>query len=158
MELFLMRHGFSNPSDKDPEEGLTQDGIDMIKKIASSLKKININFDIILTSPKKRAIQTAEIVAKEFSFPKEHIIETDKLYPLTPAEETLDFLSNFKEYKSFFIAGHLPSIKEIISYLLFPTSSIEIDVFHGACTKIKIEDHRGILVWHLVPEIFKLIK
>jgi len=155
MNLYLMQHGLANPKDIDPEENLTEKGSQVILSSARALKKINISFDVIICSPKKRSKQTAKIVAKEFKFPEEKIIETDKVKPMTPPEETIDFIS---QYERVFIAGHLPSIKEIISYLLYPTSSIEIDIHNGGCTRLDIENKVAILKWHLTPGILKLLK
>ncbi|NGX34705.1 MAG: 2,3-bisphosphoglycerate-dependent phosphoglycerate mutase [Candidatus Anoxychlamydiales bacterium] len=152
MDLYLMQHGQANSKELDIEESLSEKGKEIIKNSAIALKKIPISFDVIICSPKKRSKQTAKIVADVFKFPKEKIIETEKIKPLTPAEETLDFIS---EYERVFIAGHLPSIKEIISYLLYPTSSINFDVQNGGCTKIDIERDKNILKWHLTPNILK---
>lgn len=154
MDLYLMQHGFAQSKDIDEQESLTEKGIQTIQTSAIALKKINISFDVIVCSPKKRSEQTAEIIAKEFKFPEEKIVQTDKVKPMTPAEETLDFISN---YERVFICGHLPSIKEIISYLLYPTASIEVDIQNGGCTKIDIERKIAILKWHLTPGILKTI-
>ena len=152
MNLYLMQHGLANLASVDPEESLSEKGKDIIKLSAIGLKKINISFDVIICSPKKRSKQTAQIVADVFKFPKEKIIETEKVKPLTPAEETLDFIS---DYERVFIAGHLPSIKEIISYLLYPTSSLNVDIHNGGCTRIDIERDKNILKWHLNANILK---
>ncbi len=152
MNLYLMQHGQANPKEIDIEESLSEKGKEVIKNSAFGLKKIPISFDVIICSPKKRSKQTAQIVAEVFRFPKEKIIETEKVKALTPAEETLDFIS---EYERVFIAGHLPSIKEIISYLLYPTATINVDIQNGGCTKIDIEKDANILKWHLTPNILK---
>lgn len=152
MNLYLMQHGLSNPKEIDIEESLSEKGTNIIKNSAIGLKKIPISFDVIICSPKKRSKQTAKIIADIFKFPKEKIIESEKVKPLTPPEETLDFIS---EYERVFIAGHLPSIQEVISYLLFPTSLINIDIQNGGCTRIDIEKDKNILKWHLTPNILK---
>ncbi|NGX63042.1 MAG: hypothetical protein KR126chlam6_00448 [Candidatus Anoxychlamydiales bacterium] len=154
MNLYLMQHGIANPKEIDIEESLSDKGKDIIKSSAKGLKKINISFDVIICSPKKRSYETAMIVADIFKFPENKIIETEKVKPLSPAEESLDFIS---EYERVFLVGHLPSIKEIISYLLYPTASIEIDIQNGGCTKLDIEKDKNILKWHLTPNILKLI-
>lgn len=152
MNLYLMQHGLANLKEIDIEQSLSGKGEETIKNSAIGLKKIPISFDVIICSPKKRSKQTAEIVREVFKFPKEKIIESEKVLPLTPAEETLDFISNFE---SVFIAGHLPSIQEIISFLLYPTSSLNVEIQNGGCTKIDIEVDRNILKWHLTPNILK---
>ena len=155
MNLYLMQHGLANSADIDPEESLSEKGKEVILKSAQGLKKISISFDVIVCSPKKRSIETAQIIADVFKFPEGKIVETDKVKPMTPAEETLDFIS---QYARVFIAGHLPSIKEIISYLLYPTATIEIDIHNGGCTRIDFERQKPILKWHLNPNILKLIR
>ncbi len=154
MELYLMQHGIANPKEKDIEEHLSERGKTIVMSSAKALKKINISFDVILCSPKKRSIETAEIIAEEFHFPIKNIIETEKVKPTSPAEEALDFC---QKYERVFIAGHLPSIKEIISFLLYPTSLLEVDIQNGGCTRMQIIDNKAILKWHLVPDILKLI-
>ena len=149
-----MQHGLANPESLDPQEGLSDKGKEIIKQSARGLKKINISFDVIFCSPKKRSKQTAQIIADIFKFPENNIIETDKVKATTPAEETLDFIS---KYERVFISGHLPSIKEIISYLLYPTALIEIEIQNGGCTRIDFEKQKPILKWHLTPNILKLI-
>lgn len=154
MILYLMRHGLANSKEIDPEESLSDKGKQVIEISSKALKKMNVSFDVIVCSPKKRSIQTAEIIAKTFIFPLMRIIETDKVLPNTPAEVTLDFIAN---YEKVLIVGHLPSIKEIISYLLFPTSSLEFDVDNGGCTRIDSDKNQAILRWHLSSEILKFI-
>ncbi len=154
MNLYLMRHGLANPKETDQEESLSEKGKQIIEISAKALKKMKISFDVIICSPKKRSKQTAEIIAKTFIFPQIKIIESNKVAPNSPAEETLDFIAN---YEKVFIVGHLPSIKEIISYLLYPTSSIDIDIDCGGCTWIETNKNFSILKWHLTSDILKLI-
>ncbi len=154
MNLYLMQHGLSKSKEIDAEVSLTNEGARIVETSAKALKKINISFDVIICSPKKRSIQTAQIVAKVFNFPDSKIIETDAVKPRAPAEEALDFIS---KYERVFIAGHLPSIKEIISFLLSPTYNIEIDVQNGGCTRIDKEKDSYILKWSLIPDILKLM-
>ncbi|NGX51841.1 MAG: 2,3-bisphosphoglycerate-dependent phosphoglycerate mutase [Candidatus Anoxychlamydiales bacterium] len=152
MNLYLMQHGQANLKEIDMEESLSEKGQEIIKNSAIGLTKIPISFDVIICSPKKRSKQTAQIIADVFNFPKEKIIETEKVKPLAPAEETLDFIS---QYERVFIAGHLPSIKAIISFLLYSRSTINIDIQNGGCTKLDIEKDENILKWHLTPNILK---
>lgn len=152
MNLYLMQHGEALLKGIDREESLSEKGKEIVKMSAIALKKMNISFDVIICSPKKRSKQTAQIIAKTFMFPLKKIIETQKVNPLTPAEETLDFIS---KHERVFIAGHLPSIKEIISYLLYPTAAIEVDIQNGGCTRIDIERDKNILKWHVTPNILK---
>lgn len=67
MKIFLIRHGKTDWNDKNIIQGLTnidinEEGIKQAKVIA---RKIDIDeIDICISSPLKRAISTAEIIAK----------------------------------------------------------------------------------------------
>ena len=71
MELFLFRHGEAGKrlqsGSKDFDRPLTSTGQKEIESISISLKKLKINFDRIITSPLKRAHQTAVIVSNVFA-------------------------------------------------------------------------------------------
>lgn len=67
MELYLIRHGIAEERRseiKDEERVLTKEGRQKTEKIAQRLKKLNLNFDLILASPLVRAHQTAEILVE----------------------------------------------------------------------------------------------
>lgn len=64
MALFLVQHGKSLPKDKDPEKGLSEEGIEEVKRIAEVAKEYKVSVLCIKQSGKKRARQTAEIFAK----------------------------------------------------------------------------------------------
>jgi phosphohistidine phosphatase len=68
MELYLLRHGESiknagqgrGSKSKNGNPGLTENGKKEITRIAKSIRKFKITFDIILTSPLNSAAQTAK--------------------------------------------------------------------------------------------------
>ena len=64
MDLFILRHGEAGKKlatgNRDFERSLTVTGQKEVADIAKSLKDLGIKFDFILTSPLKRAHQTAE--------------------------------------------------------------------------------------------------
>ncbi|WP_413172762.1 phosphohistidine phosphatase SixA [Anabaena azotica] len=65
MELYLIRHGIAQehqPGLKDEERQLTKEGRQKTEKVAQRLLKLDLHFDLILTSPLVRAQQTAEIL------------------------------------------------------------------------------------------------
>lgn len=64
-ELYLIRHGIAADPEsyaQDDERPLTDEGNQKTKKVAKRLRELNLQFDLILTSPLVRARQTAEIL------------------------------------------------------------------------------------------------
>ena len=63
MRLYLVRHGEALPREKDPERGLSDRGRQNAEKTAALLKGQDIEVEAVWESGKKRATQTAEIMA-----------------------------------------------------------------------------------------------
>jgi phosphohistidine phosphatase len=160
MEIYLMQHGPALPKEKDPDEGLSLEGEERIHTSGRALKRMEIGFDAILASTKKRSKQTAVIIAEEVDFPIEKIIETDKLKAMTPPEVTVQALAEMSGYTKVLIAGHLPSLSEVASFLLTDGSKATVEFERGGCCRIDVEElptHSGRLRWYLTPEQLNLI-
>ena len=78
-EIYFIRHGQTDENSLGIRQGaeidseLNELGRQQAKKSGKYLKKYRIkdkNFDCILSSPMKRAIETAEIIGKELKFSK----------------------------------------------------------------------------------------
>lgn len=72
MKLYLIRHGVTDQNKERCLQGrsdieLNEEGRELARKTAEGLK--NIEFDLIFTSPLKRAYETAEIIKGERDIP-----------------------------------------------------------------------------------------
>jgi phosphohistidine phosphatase len=160
MEIYLMQHGPSFPKDVDPDESLTPDGESQIVTAGRGLKRMGLRFEAIVCSTKKRAWQTAKIVAEELGFQPEKIVQTDLLKPMAGPEESVRFLKQYEGAKAILVAGHLPSLAEIASMLLTEGSKATIHFERGGIGRIDVESlptHHGTLRWYLTPEHLSLI-
>jgi phosphohistidine phosphatase len=153
MKLYLMQHGKNLPFIKDPGEGLSQEGRDTIISSANAIAQMNITFDVIISSTKKRAVQTAQIVKEQLFF-KEEIIQTEKVKPMTDAKESIEFLMQYIDEESVLIAGHLPSIINICSYLL-GKDNLQIDIQNGSLVCLdspNLKQGSAILNFYMLPD------
>jgi len=125
MDIFILRHGeagkkLTTGNNKDSERPLTAAGQKEVAEIASSLKEMDIKFDLIISSPLKRAHQTAAIVAKTLK--KENKMEDwNELKPEGSKQELYRKLSSstqFKQYSSILMVGHEPYLTEMISDII----------------------------------------
>lgn len=65
MELYLIRHGIAqerSPDIEDEARELTAAGWEKTRKVAKRLSSLGLRFDLILTSPRVRSRQTAEVL------------------------------------------------------------------------------------------------
>jgi phosphohistidine phosphatase len=160
MEIYLMQHGPSFSKDVDPEESLTPDGEARIVTAGRGLKRMGLRFDVIVCSTKKRARQTAGIVAAQLGFGPEKILQTDLLKPMAAPEESIRFLKQYEGDTAVLVAGHLPSLAEIASALLTEGSKATVHFERGGIGRIDVDSlptHQGRLRWYLTPEHLKLI-
>ena len=63
MALYLVQHGKSLSKENDPEQGLSEEGIAEVQRIANVAKGYGVKAASIKHGVKKRARQTAEIFA-----------------------------------------------------------------------------------------------
>ncbi len=160
MEIYLMQHGPALPKEQDPEEGLGPEGKERIHASGQALKKMGVTFDAVLSSPKKRSKETAAIVAEKVGFPLEKIIETKDVKAMAPPEDTVQALSEVSGAQRVLIAGHLPSVAEVASFLLTEGSKAAVQFEMGGCCCIDVDElptHSGRLRWYLTPAQLKLI-
>jgi len=68
MDLYIIRHAIAESLGKENEfsddrRALTEEGRDRMREIAKGLHRLGAEFDLILTSPLVRAVETAQVVA-----------------------------------------------------------------------------------------------
>jgi phosphohistidine phosphatase len=164
MDLFILRHGEAGkriaPGHNDARRPLTVAGEEEITEIAEALERIGIRFDIILTSPLKRAYQTADIVAKEFKAQK----KMQKLQELSPEGNRFAFyqkLSSFKEGTSILVVGHNPYLSEMVSEMFADEKYGRIDIKKGGIVRIRVTSAtpklKGELRWLITPRLLRLM-
>ena len=160
MQIYIMRHGEALSEMQDPQRRLSPEGRAQIEMNAAALKVMGASFDLIISSPKERARETAEIVARTLSYPLNEIEVTDTLNPNSPPEDFIDFLKGFKGRERILAAGHLPSLQNIALWLLCGSCNINMDFRTGAVLRIDTETlstRQGVLCWYLSPEQFNII-
>lgn len=63
MDLYLMRHGIAeewDPARPDAQRALTEEGVAKLERAVLGMRALGIQFDRVLTSPWRRAVETAE--------------------------------------------------------------------------------------------------
>ena len=152
MALFLVQHGKSLPKDKDSDKGLSEDGISDVKRIASIAKTYSVHVSCIWHSGKKRALQTAEILASDLE-PLGGVEETSGMDPL---DDVVAFAATSVSNDDRMLVGHLPFMERLTSYLI--TGSIEKTLFkfqNGGivCLDTDPDTDSWVIKWTLMPKI-----
>jgi len=114
MKVYLVRHGQANPSDIDPEKGLSDIGRQEIARLAESIRHLEINIHQIWHSGKTRASQTAEILSTVVNA-EEELAVRDGLKPNDPAEAMALEINAYS--CDLMLVGHLPFMAKLASLL-----------------------------------------
>ncbi len=117
MKLYLMQHALAYSSAEDAERALNPEGIRQAKHSASGIKRLGLVFDLIMTSPKRRAKQTAALIAEEVRYPYSDIMTTEALLPDRTPEELLELLQKESTDSRILIVGHLPHLARLAEAL-----------------------------------------
>lgn len=153
MKLLLVQHAEAKPEEEDPDRPLSEKGLSEIHKTAAFInKQINLKINSIKHSPKTRARQTAEILAK-FMNPSVGVSEAEGLKPLDDPSIWVDRLSNEKE--NIILVGHLPHLCGLASQLLCQDKSRTLINFQtgGAVFMERDESGSWTVCWIIIPEI-----
>jgi phosphohistidine phosphatase len=151
MLLYLVQHAEAKSEEEDPERSLTEKGLQDIKKVASYLARLNIKVDEIFHSGKKRALQTAEVLAKNLK-PKKGVSTKDGLAPLDDPQIWLERLSELEE--EVMIVGHLPHLSKLASLLLTGDKEKPIVTFKNAgLLCLKRSGNNWSVEWMITPDL-----
>ena len=161
-EIYLVRHGIAAERGKDwPDDTrrpLTQKGIARMTQVAAGLKDLEVEFDLILTSPLLRARQTADLLHQGLggSTPLE---ETTLLAPGGRPADLIEYLRTQKKADRVALVGHEPDLGQLAAFLIGAKAPL---VFKkGGICRIDFEKFPpvppGQLQWFALPRMLRAL-
>lgn len=137
--ILIMRHGKSSWKDSslpDNKRPLKKRGRKDSARIGELLKKHDLIPDLLLSSPAKRARQTAEVVAEAMEFDGE-IEFVDAFYMAEP-ESFFGILRSLPDVGRIMIIGHNPGLETLVHLLADEINSMPTAAL--ACIELPIEE------------------
>jgi phosphohistidine phosphatase len=166
MELFILRHGEaglrSSSLAGDRKRPLTSAGKVEISEIAKALKIIGLKFDLVITSPLKRAYGTAMIVSDVFNIGNK-VQVWNELAPEGKKTDVYQKISQLKEEYAILMVGHQPLLGEMANDMIHKGKSSPCNLLlkKGGIVRIRLLTKsnvpRGELRWLITPRILKNI-
>ncbi len=121
MKLYFLRHGLAQDrldwKGDDRERPLTEKGRERMERSAAAIARLDLELETILTSPLKRAQQTASIVAETLHAAHKTRID-GRLGPGFGKGALAAILRDYAGSKSLMLVGHEPGMSEAISALI----------------------------------------
>jgi phosphohistidine phosphatase len=133
MNLFLLRHASAGTSRANPlidrKRPLDKDGKRHCLQLAALLNAQKTSFDLVVSSPLKRSLQTAQFVATEMGY-EAQIIQSEALAPVAGFKDFHRLLQTIAlEHpgkENVLVVGHNPNLVGFLGALLLPAAAASL--------------------------------
>jgi len=152
MKLYLVQHAKAAPKEVNPQRSLTEEGRRDVQKVAAFVKPLRLCVDYLWHSGKRRAAETAELLAEVIDI-KEATIARDGLSPNDDVNTLKDELALSQEH--IMVVGHLPFLSKLASLLLAGSESADMVAFKngGIVCLNRSETNQWQVDWVVTPEL-----
>lgn len=162
MIIYFVRHASAgervmNPK-KDEKRPLDADGIEQCGYVGRALAAMNVQPEVIISSPLKRATQTASLIGNELGYEGKLQLEA----AMKPEASFADFrrmLEKYARQEAIMVVGHNPSITEFLARIITKSGSEALLEFKkGAVARAETVRHSAQLNWFLTPKMARNIQ
>jgi len=160
MILYLMRHANAGLPRENPlldaKRALVKEGKDQCMLMARMMNTFKVQVDVIVSSPLKRALQTAQFVGTEMGY--EAKVESSKA--LAPDGSYSDFqamLAKYANREGVLAVGHNPNIFQFLGRLITANGGAAIRMRKGSIAKLDLNSHPPRLQWLIDPRMARAI-
>ena len=165
LNVFLMRHASAgvrrvNPK-LDVKRPLDKDGKRLCLQLAQVLSGLRISFDLIVSSPLKRCLQTAQLIGTEMGY-EAKILHAQALEPGADFAQFQRLLHECRTYESVLMVGHDPNMTAFLGRLIAGNGDPEsgqgvanVRLRKGAIARVTVERGPAILKWLLDPRLVR---
>jgi phosphohistidine phosphatase len=161
MIVYFLRHASAGESvlnpKKDEKRALDKDGIEQCGYVGRALTAIDVQVDVIISSPLKRATQTASLVGNEMGYEGKLQIDPG----LRPGAMFADFrrlLEKYANQESIMVVGHNPNLSQFLGTVTSESGcEASIDLKKGAVARVEMRRNSGTLQWCLTPKVLRTL-
>jgi len=161
MIVYFVRHAsaghhLANPA-QDEKRPLDQDGIEQCTQVGRALAAMDVRVDAVISSPLKRATQTASLVANEIGFDGK-LQRAPALRPSARIEAFRELLDRNRNLEAVAVVGHNPSLSQFLSLIISEGASEgAVELKKGAVARVDVSGGSGVLKWVLTPKMVQTV-
>jgi phosphohistidine phosphatase len=162
MNVYFLRHANAgermvNPK-KDEKRALDAAGIEQCGYVGRALAAMDVQVDTIISSPLKRAAQTASLVGNELSYEGRLQLE-DALRPAASFADFRKLLDKYGRYENIMVVGHNPNLSEFLGRCISETGcEASVELKKGAVSKVELGRNSATLQWCMTPKAIRAIQ
>ena len=134
----------ANPA-ADDKRPLDKEGIEQCRDVGRLLSTLDVHVDLIISSPLKRATQTASLVGNELGYDSKLILDP-ALSPNGAYEDFRELLRRHGKLDAVMVVGHNPSISRFLS-LMVTNGAFDkaVDMKKGSVARVDFESKQPVL-------------
>jgi phosphohistidine phosphatase len=160
MNLYLMRHANAGLSRGNPvldaKRSLIKEGKDQCMLMARVLSALRVQVDVIVSSPLKRALQTAQFVGTELGY--EAKVEISPALGLNADFSAFQqMLSSYADREGVLVVGHNPNLFQFLGRLITGNGGAAIRMRKGSIARVDMDRHPPLLRWLIDPRMARSI-
>jgi len=158
--LYVLRHGIAEQRSEinyplDSDRPLTSKGLKRMRRVADGMRHLKVSFDAILSSPYKRALETAFVVGRQYGA-GETIQTCGALRPEVLPEELIRVLQEqYTSSRTMLLVGHEPQLSALISTLTSGSAGARPLLKKGGLCKLEVDKIQACkcatMLWLLTP-------
>src|ERR1700686_2493522 len=151
MIVYFLRHANAgqkriNPV-QDEKRPLDKEGIEQCRYVGRLLNSMDTHVDLILSSPLKRATQSASMVGNEIAY-EQKIELTPALRPGAAYEAFRELLHKLGGLEAVMVVGHNPNLSRFLSLLVTGgLNDSAIEMKKGSAARVEMGAKRSALNW-----------
>ena len=152
MKLYLVQHGDAVSKQEDPGRPLSEQGVQDVQAVAAFLGDAGIKVARVWHSGKRRAEQTAEILAKAV-LPGGRAERVEGISPNDPVGEFATDADVWEE--DTLVVGHLPFMSRLVSLLTNRDTDTEMVQYKPGtlvCLE-RLDAEQWVIAWMLRPDM-----
>lgn len=163
MNLFILRHasaGTKRPNSRlDVKRSLDKDGKRHCLQLAYVLNSLKLNFDLVVSSPLKRALQTATLIGTETGY-EAPVLLSDGLAPEAKLPDFQRLLAECRDRENVLVVGHNPNLQSFLGALLVPTAATteaQVRLRKGSIARLNFIHGPASLQWMIDPRMVRAL-
>jgi phosphohistidine phosphatase len=163
MNLYILRHASAgirrvNPI-LDKKRPLDKEGKRHCLHLAHVLNAMKLQFDLVVSSPLKRSMQTASLVGTETGY-EAKILTSAALEPDATFAQFQKLLTECAKYENVLIVGHDPNLTTFLGSLLVPasaTTGASLRLRKGSLARVNLVRGPATMQWMLDPRTVRAL-
>ena len=168
MVLYVLRHASAGTrrtnATIDVRRPLDKQGKRDCLLLGNALSSLKVSFDVVLSSPLKRSLQTASLVGTETGY-EQPILFSDALAPAATYAQFQKLLADCAAYESVLVVGHSPNLVQFVGLLMQPGAVSDdavrrpatVRLRKGAIARLNLERGTATLTWLLDPRVTRTL-